>query len=161
MKKRWLCLLIENEIGSLARISGLFSAKSYHLNSLSIGVAEDETIYRMTISLFSEDQLFEQIKKQLSRAIEVIEVIDYTDGPIHTKEIMFLRVVNYSEIDKIELFRFAQVFNIKVIAFNSTMILLESVQSEDENNTLIQLLNEKFRNQVEIIRGGSVAVEAV
>ena len=51
MKKRWICLFVENEIGVLARISGLFSAKSYNLDSLTVGITEDSTISRMTISL--------------------------------------------------------------------------------------------------------------
>ncbi len=85
MKKRWFCLFVENEIGVLARISGLFSGKSYNLDSLTAGVTEDSTISRMTISLTSDDRTFEQIKKQLSRSVEVIKVVDYTDIPIHMK----------------------------------------------------------------------------
>ena len=65
MKKRWLCLYVENEIGVLARISGLFAGKSYNLNSLTVGTTEDESISRMTISLYGDDKTFEQIKKQL------------------------------------------------------------------------------------------------
>lgn len=53
MKKRWICLFVENDIGVLAKITGLFSGKSYHLNSLTMGATEDETISRMTISLTS------------------------------------------------------------------------------------------------------------
>lgn len=67
MKKRWLCLYVENEIGVLARISGLFAGKSYNLNSLTVGTTEDESISRMTISLYGDDKTFEQIKKQLNR----------------------------------------------------------------------------------------------
>jgi acetolactate synthase-1/3 small subunit len=115
----------------------------------------------MTISLFSDDQKFEQIKKQLNRSVEVIKVIDYTDIPIHAKEIMFVKVMHCSEDDKTELFRFAQVFEIKIIDFNKTTVLLEIVQTETKNNEFIQLLNNKFSNRLEIIRGGSVAVEAV
>lgn len=66
MKKRWICLFVENEIGVLARISSLFSSKSYNLDSLTVGTTEDTTISRMTISLTSDDKTFEQIKKQLS-----------------------------------------------------------------------------------------------
>ena len=69
-RKRWISLLVENEIGVLARISGLFSGKSYNLNSLTVGTTEDETISRMTISLTSDDRTFEQIKKQLKRISE-------------------------------------------------------------------------------------------
>ena len=88
MKKRWLCLFVENEIGVLARISGLFSGKSYNLDSLTVGVTEDNTVSRMTISLTSDDKTFEQVKKQLGRSVEVIKVVDYTDIPIHMKELI-------------------------------------------------------------------------
>ena len=74
MKKRWLCLFVENEIGVLAKISGLFSSKSYNLDSLTVGVTEDSTISRITISLTSDDRTFEQVKKQLNRSVEVIKV---------------------------------------------------------------------------------------
>ena len=97
MKKRWICLFVENEIGVLARISGLFSAKSYNLDSLTVGITEDSTISRMTISLTSDDKTFEQIKKQLSRSVEVIKLIDYTDTPIHMKEILFVKVNDCSD----------------------------------------------------------------
>ena len=66
-KKRWLSLWVENEIGVLARISGLFSGKAYNLDSLTVGMTEDETISRMTIGLTSDDRTLEQIKKQLTQ----------------------------------------------------------------------------------------------
>lgn len=160
VKKRWLCLFVENEIGVLARISGLFASKSYNLNSLTVGTTEDETVSRMTISLFSNDQTFEQIKKQLNRSVEVIKVIDYTDILIHMKEIMFLQVTDCTEEDKTALFRFAQIFAIRILDFNKTTVLLESVQTENQNNELIKKISENFSNRIEIIRGGSVAVEA-
>lgn len=92
MKKRWICLFVENEIGVLARISGLFSGKSYNLDSLTVGMTEDPTVSRMTISLTSDDKTFEQIKKQLGRSVEVIKVVDYTDKTIHMKEILLIKV---------------------------------------------------------------------
>lgn len=97
MKKRWICLFVENEIGVLARIAGLFSGKSYNLNSLTVGATEDTSISRMTISLTSDDKTFEQIKKQLNRSVEVIKVVDYTDIPIHMKEILFIQINNCSD----------------------------------------------------------------
>lgn len=161
MKKRWICLFIENEIGVLARISSLFSSKSYNLDSLTVGTTEDITISRMTISLTSDDKTFEQIKKQLNRSVEVIKVVDYTDIPIHKKEILFIRVNNCSEKDKTELFRIAKTFSISVIDYDFSSVLLECTQTEKRNNSLIELLQKRFLNRLEITRGGSVAVEAI
>ena len=161
MKKRWICLFVENEIGVLARIAGLFSAKSYNLDSLTVGITEDNTISRMTISLTSDDKTFEQIKKQINRSVEVIKLVDYTDRPIHMKEILFVRVNGCSDSDITELFRISNVFNVPIIDYDSTTVLLECIQTENWNNDLISLLSRKFSNRIEIVRGGSVAVDAV
>lgn len=161
MKRRWICLFVENEIGVLARISSLFSSKSYNLNSLTVGATEDSTISRMTISLTSDDKTFEQIKKQLNRSIEVIKVVDYTDIPIHKKEILFIRVNSCSEKDKTELFRIVKIFAIDIIDYDFSSVLLECMQTENKNNDLIKLLEKNFLNRIEITRGGSVAVEAI
>lgn len=161
MKKRWICLFVENEIGVLARIAGLFSAKSYNLDSLTVGITEDNTISRMTISLTSDDKTFEQIKKQINRSVEVIKLVDYTDRPIHMREILFVRVNGCSDSDITELFRISNVFDVPIIDYESTTVLLECIQTENWNNDLISLLSRKFSNRIEIVRGGSVAVEAV
>lgn len=161
MKKRWICLFVENEIGVLARISGLFSAKSYNLDSLTVGITEDSTISRMTICLTSDDKTFEQIKKQLSRCVEVIKLVDYTNTPIHLKEILFVKVNDCSEKDITELFRISKVFGVTIIDYDGITVLLECTQTENKNDDLIALLKSKFANRIEVIRGGSVAVEAI
>ena len=160
-KKRWISLLVENEIGVLARISGLFSGKSYNLNSLSVGTTEDTTISRMTISLTSDDQTFEQIKKQLNRSVEVIKVIDFTDTAIHMKELMFVRVNNCSNEDMATLTYMRDIFSAKMIDYDTTAVLFECVQTEDRNNDFIRLMQSTFPNRIEIVRGGSVAIEAI
>ncbi len=161
MKKRWLCLFVENEIGVLARISGLFSGKSYNLDSLTVGVTEDRTISRITISLTSDDRTFEQVKKQLNRSVEVIKVVDYTDIAIHMKELMFVKISGCSEKDIEEIFRISQIFNATMIDYDRDAVLVESVKTENSNNDLIALLGKCFANRIEIVRGGSVAVEAI
>ena len=161
MKKRWLCLFVENEIGVLAKISGLFSGKSYNLDSLTVGVTEDSTISRITISLTSDDRTFEQVKKQLNRSVEVIKVVDYTEVAIHMKELMFVKVSSCSEKDIEEVFRISQVFHATVIDYDKDAVLIQSVKTESRNNDLIALLGKCFANRIEIVRGGSVAVEAL
>lgn len=161
MKKRWICLFVENGIGVLARISGLFSGKSYNLDSLTVGVTEDSTISRMTISLTSDDRTFEQVKKQLNRSVEVIKVVDYTDIPIHMKEILFVQVDHCSDGDITELFRISKIFEAAIIDYDGKTVLLECTQTADRNDDLIALLKRKFVSRTRIVRGGSVAVEAV
>lgn len=161
MRKRWISLFVENDIGVLARISGLFSGKAYNLNSLTVGTTEDETISRMTIGLTSDDKTFEQVKKQLNRSVEVIKVVDFTDVTIHLKELMYIKVSNCTNQDMTEIFRISQVFDIKVIDYNPTTALIESVQTEKGNNDLVALLTKYFSNRIEIVRGGSVGIEAL
>ncbi len=161
MKKRWISLLVENEVGVLARISGLFSGKSYNLNSLTVGPTEDITISRMTISLTSDDRTFEQIKKQLNRSIEVIKVTDFTNTATHMKEVMYLKLSSCSEPDLIEMKYVTEVFDVKLIDYDRTAVLIESVHNESKNNDLINFFEKHFTNRFEIVRGGSVAIEAM
>lgn len=161
MKKRWISLYVENQIGVLAKISGLFSGKSYNLDTLTVGVTEDPTVSRMTIGVISDDITFEQIKKQLNRCVEVIKVMDFTEVPVNMKEILFVKVSSCSEKDKEEIFRIAQVFDLKIVDYNKKTVLLECVQTESKNNDIVRLLNETFINRIEVVRGGGVAIEAI
>lgn len=158
MKKRWISLFVENEIGVLARISGLFAGKSYNLDSLTVGVTEDATISRMTIGLTSDDPTFEQIKKQLNRSVEVIKVMDLTDTAIYSKELMFIKLHGCSDQDMKILSDVQNKFGIRLADRYSDVALLECVQAENKNNDLIRLLETDFSDRIEIIRGGSVAV---
>lgn len=160
MKNRWIALYVENQVGVLAKVSGLFSGKSYNLQSLTVGTTEDETVSRMTICVTSDDITFEQIKKQLNRMVEVIKVIDLTDMPIHMKEILFAKVKNCTVEEKAELFQIAQVFHVEVSDIGTDSVLLESKMTERRNNELIDLLRSKYKH-IEIVRGGAVAIESI
>ena len=161
MEKRWIGLFVENEIGVLARISGLFSSKSYNIESLTVGTTEDPTISRMTISMISDDKTFEQIKKQLNRSVEVIKVVDYTNIPIHNKELVYIKVNYCTEKDNVEIFRLAEIYKFKVIDYNKASIIIEWVETESKINDLIKIFEENFLNRIEVARGGSVAIEAI
>ena len=160
MKNRWIALYVENTVGVLAKVSGLFSGKSYNLQSLTVGTTEDETVSRMTICVTSDDVTFEQIKKQLNCMIEVIKVIDLTNVPIHMKEILFAKVKDIAAEEKLEVFQIAQVFEVKVKDIGTDSVLLECMLTERRNNELIALLRSKFKN-IEIVRGGAVAIESI
>ncbi len=160
-KKRWISIYVENEIGVLARVSGLFSGKSYNIDSLSVGVTEDPTVSRMTIAVISDNKTFEQIKKQLNRSVEVIKVLDFTDIPIHMKELMFVKVNSCTEKDKAEAFRVAQVYGVTIEDYNKNTILFQCVQSEEKNKKFLKLLSDIFGYRLEVVRGGTVAIEAV
>lgn len=158
--KRWVSLYVENQIGVLAKISGLFSGKNYNIHSLTVGTTEDPTISRMTIGLISDDETFEQIKKQLNRCIEVIKVLDFTAVSTHMKEVMFIRAKHLTAEGKVELFNIAEVFKVKVKDYSEDSILLECCLTEGRNDDLIRLLKSLYHS-IEVVRGGSVAIESI
>lgn len=160
MKNRWIALYVENQVGVLAKVSGLFSGKSYNLQSLTVGTTEDETVSRMTICVTSDDITFEQIKKQLNRMVEVIKVIDLTDVPLHMKEILFAKVSGLDTDGRAKVFQIAQVFNVKPVDMNNDSVILESALTEHRNNDLIALLKANFKH-VSVVRGGAVAIESI
>ena len=143
MKKRWISLYVENQVGVLSKISGLFSGKSYNLDSLTVGTTEDPTVSRMTIATVSDDETFEQIKKQLNRMIEVIKVIDFTDVFVRMKEILYIKVKGCSPEDKVELFQIAETFKARVIDYGKDSLLLEFVQTATKNDAVIKLIKEE------------------
>lgn len=160
MKNRWIALYVENQVGVLAQVSGLFAGKSYNLQSLTVGPTEDETVSRMTICVMSDDVTFEQIKKQLNRMVEVIKVIDLTDTPLHMKEILFAKVTDLNQDEMNQVFQIAQVFKVDVVDISQNSVILESKLTEHRHNELISLLKAKFKH-ISIVRGGAVAIEAV
>ena len=160
MKNRWIALYVENDVGVLAKVSGLFSGKSYNLQSLTVGTTEDDTVSRMTICVASDDITFEQIKKQLNRMVEVIKVIDLTNVPLHMKEILFAKILQCTTADKEEVFQIAQVFDVQVADIGNNSVLLECKLTERRNNELIALLRSKFKH-IEVVRGGAVAIESI
>ena len=160
MKNRWIALYVENEVGVLAKVSGLFAGKSYNLHSLTVGTTEDETISRMTIGVTSDDTTFEQIKKQLNRMVEVIKVMDLTDTPTHMKEILYVKVMGLNAEGRAELFQIAQVFAVDVVDIGVDSVLLECKLKERKNNELIALLKTRFK-RINVVRGGAVAIEAI
>ena len=160
VKNRWIALYVENEVGVLAKVSGLFSGKSYNLSSLTVGTTEHEDISRMTIGVTSDDVTFEQIKKQLNTMVEVIKVVDLTDMPIHMKEVLFAKIKRITAEEKAEAFRIAQTYDIQVIDIDRDAVLLESTLTERRNNELCALLRATF-SHIDIVRGGAVAIEGL
>ena len=109
-----LSILIENEPGALSRVVGLFSARGYNIDSLSVSTTEDTTMSRMTIVTHGSDDVIEQITKQLNKLIEVIKVVDLTDGNHIERELMLVKVRAAGK-DRDEMKRMADIFRGRII----------------------------------------------
>lgn len=160
MEKRWISLFVENQDGVLSKISGLFSAKSYNIASLTVGMTEDPTVSRMTIETISDDATFEQIKKQLNRMVEVIKVIDFTTISVHMKELIYVKVKKCSAEDKASVFQIAKAFEGKVIDIGKDSVLIECIHTSTKNDSLVELLDREFK-AIEVVRSGTVGIESI
>ena len=161
IKKRCISLFVENEVGVLAYISGLFSGKSYNLDSLTVGTTLDPTISRMTITLTSDDMTFEQIKKQLNRSVPVIRVVDFTGADIFMKELMYAKVTGCTPVEMKKAAGLAEKYDATIVDCTSDSVLMECVDTEKANDDFLASLQKRFGDRVETVRGGSVAIESL
>ena len=90
--KHIISLLMENEAGALSRVAGLFSARAYNIESLTVAPTEDATLSRMTIVTTGSDDVIEQIIKQLNKLVDVVKVLDLNDGRFIERELMLVKV---------------------------------------------------------------------
>ncbi|TAJ83134.1 MAG: acetolactate synthase small subunit [Gallionellaceae bacterium] len=119
-----ISLLMENEAGALSRVAGLFSARGYNIESLTVAPTEDETLSRMTIVTRGSDAVIEQIKKQLNKLIEVVAVIDLTDGDHLERELMLVKLRAQGEVRE-ELKRMADIFRGRIIDVSDKTYTIE------------------------------------
>lgn len=159
-RKRWLSLFVENDIGVLAEISGMFAGKAYNLDSLTVGVTEDKTVSRMTICLTSDDALFEQIKKQLNRNVNVIKVLDLTDQSFIEKELAYYKISNIGADITDKILRIVKDFGLTIVDTGPDFVLLQSVNSQEDNDDIVSQFK-SLHVDFEVVRGGSVAIQVI
>ena len=109
-----LSILVENEAGALSRISGLFSARGYNIESLTVAPTEDPTLSRMTIVTAGSDDVIEQITKQLNKLVDVVKVVDLTEGYHIERELMLVKVRAAGK-EREEMKRLADIFRGRII----------------------------------------------
>ncbi|MDP1559205.1 MAG: acetolactate synthase small subunit [Nitrosomonas sp.] len=109
-----ISLLMENEAGALSRVAGLFSARGYNIESLSVAPTEDPTLSRMTLVTVGSDDVVEQVTKQLNKLIEVVKVMDLNDGDHIERELMLVKVRAVG-VDREEVKRLAEIFRGSII----------------------------------------------
>jgi acetolactate synthase-1/3 small subunit len=112
--KHVIALLLENEPGALSRVVGLFSARGYNIESLTVAPTEDASLSRMTIVTRGSDDVVEQITKHLNRLIEVVKVVDLSEGPFTERELMLIKVRAVGK-ERDEMKRMADIFRGRII----------------------------------------------
>jgi len=151
-----ICLLVENQQGVLARISGLFSGRGYNLESITAGVTADPSITRITLACRGDDAVVEQIKKQLNRLIDVIKVTELTGVPSLNRELMLVKV-NAKGPQRGEIFQVADVFKAQIMDVGHESMTVELAGSPEKIDDLLALLQPY--GIAEMARSGIVAME--
>jgi acetolactate synthase I/III small subunit len=150
-----ISLLVENKFGVLSRISGLFSGRGYNIESLSVGETIDPLISTMTIVTSGDDQIIEQINKQLNKLIDVVKVIDMTELD-HVEREMVLIKVSPKQDDKAEVLRLAEIFRGRIVDSSKNTYTIEITGDEKKIEAIIELL--KPMGIKEFVRTGKIAI---
>ncbi len=153
--KHVISLLVENKFGVLARVAGMFSGRGYNIESLTVAETVDPTISRMTIITSGNDQVIEQITKQLNKLIDVIKVSDLTDTDFVSRELALIKV-NVNESNRSEILSIIEIFRSKVIDVGQNSYIIEVTGDENKIEAIIDLL--KPFGIKEIARTGQVAM---
>jgi len=119
-----ISILIENESGALSRVSGLFSARAYNIESLTVAPTEDPSLSRMTIVSIGSDEVIEQITKQLNKLIEVVKVVDLSEAAHIERELMLVKVRATGK-DREEMKRVADIFRGRIIDVTESSYVVE------------------------------------
>jgi acetolactate synthase-1/3 small subunit len=154
-RKHTIAVLVENKFGVLSRVAGLFSARGYNIESLSVGETLDPTVSRMTLVVRGDAFIIEQVIKQLHKLIDVIKVTDLSEED-HVEREMLLLKVNAEPTSRAEILRIADIFRSKVVDVTPTTYTLEVTGEEGKIEAIIDLLR-PFGIQ-EIVRTGKVAI---
>lgn len=153
--KHTLSVLVEDEAGVLTRIAGLFARRGFNIESLAVGPAEKPGISRITMVVPGDEQVIEQLTKQLYKLINVIKVQDLTYTPCVERELMLLKV-NATSLNRSEVIELAQIFRARVVDVSEDSLTLEVVGDPGKMVAIVQVLN-RFGLR-EIARTGKIAL---
>ncbi len=155
--ERIISVLVENKFGVLARVAGLFSARGYNIESLSVAPTLDPTTSMITIVTSGDDRVIEQIMKQLNKVIEVMRVVDLTETSHLDRETALIKInTNTKPEHRDEAIRIADIFRAKIVDSSPTTYTIEITGDVDKVEALISLL--RPLGIKEIIRTGRIAI---
>ena len=149
--RRILSVLMENEPGALSRVVGLFSQRGYNIDTLTVAPTEDQTLSRLTMTTHGNDPVIEQITKHLNKLIDVVKVVDLTEGPHIERELMLLKV-KASDARRAEIKRCVDIFRGQIIDVNTNAYTVQIVGNSDKLDAFIQAMGDA--DILELVRSG-------
>ena len=150
-----ISLLMQNEAGALSRVAGLFSARGYNIESLTVAPTEDETLSRMTIVTSGSDAVIEQINKQLNKLVDVVAVMDLTEGDHIERELMLLKV-RAEGGDREELKRITDIFRGRIMDVTDKTYTIELTGAGHKLDHFLQAIEHKLI--LETVRTGASGI---
>ena len=151
-----ISLLLENEAGSLSRVSGLFSARAFNIESLSVAPTEDPTMSRLTLVTTGSDAIVEQITKQLNKLVDVIKVVDLNDYDHIERELMLAKLVAHKADDHDLIKRVIETFKARIIDVNENLYTIEITDTGKKIDAFLTALDDQFI--LEVVRTGATAI---
>ncbi len=139
MNQYTISVKVENRFGVLARVAGLFSARGYNIDSLSVSATEDEDVSIMTILVKGDDRIIEQVKKQLNKLIDVIKITDHSELTAIERESVLIRV-NAQPAKRAEIFQLGDVFRADIASISPKSITLGMKGTPEKIDDFIELL---------------------
>lgn len=155
MKKHTISALVENKPGVLARISGLFSARGFNIDSLAVGETEDPSISRMTVVVRGDERILEQIEKQLNKLIDVIKVSEYSKVDHIERDLALIKVTT-TKTTRSEILQIVNIFRANIVDVSSDTVIIEVTGDEDKIQALVNMV--KPYGIREMVRTGIVAM---
>ena len=153
--KHIISILLENESGALSRVAGLFSARAYNIESLSVAPTDDPSLSRMTIVTTGTEEIIEQINKQLNKLIDVVKLIDMT-GDVHIERELMLIKVKAVDGERDEVKRLVDIFHGQVIDVTDTTYTIEITGNGDKLNAFVEALSSITIH--EVVRSGLIGI---
>ncbi|WP_040728079.1 acetolactate synthase small subunit [Thiomicrorhabdus sp. Kp2] len=153
--KHIISMLIENESGALSRVAGLFSARGYNIHALTVAPTEDDSLSRLTLVTSGTSAQVEQIVKHLNRLIDVVKVLDLTEGTHIERELMLIKLSATGEMRE-EYKRLADIFRGDIIDVTSTTYTVQMVGESKKLDAFIDAIDPVLI--LETIRSGTVGV---
>ncbi len=150
-----ISVLMENESGALSRVSGLFSARGYNIESLTVAPTEDPSLSRMTLVTRGTDEIIEQITKQLNKLIDVVKLVDLTEGSHIEREMLLLKVRTTGNMRE-EIKRLADIFRGRIIDVTDKTYTIEMTGDSRKLDSFIQTLPQT--DIIETVRSGVTGI---